>query len=145
MGTAASSSTNSMDFVNRSGSTTRTSTASGNGTNKNEVPECKFNPQINAFVTVQHLKNNPLCLNNIYYIFFKIAYRVGHLPKYLKDMKVQKEEKNRLAAEIDPNCPVGHIALNDFERIEALAIAHQSNHIILSFLFISFLTAFHSI
>lgn len=54
------------------------------------------------------------------------AYRVGELPKYLKNMKVEKEAKNRQTAEIDPNCPDGHVPLSENERIEALSIAHQS-------------------
>lgn len=40
-------------------------------------------------------------------------------------MKEKIAEKSRLEALIDPQCPPGHIALTDEERLEALAMAKK--------------------
>lgn len=60
---------------------------------------------------------------NFYYI---AAYRIGEIPKYLKNMKDKLAEKSRQDALIDPHCPSGHIALTEEERLEALDIAQKS-------------------
>lgn len=41
-------------------------------------------------------------------------------------MKEKTAEKTRLDALVDPQCPPGHIALTDDERLEALDIAKKS-------------------
>lgn len=61
------------------------------------------------------------------------AYRVGELPKYLREMKEKNAEKQKQDAMIDADCPAGHIALSNQERSEALEIAQQSNFLSLSF------------
>lgn len=70
-------------------------------------------------------------MNNIGFCFFFplkffSAYRVGELPKYLKEMKIKEAEKSRLESMIDMNCPPGHIALSEDDRLESLNIAKKS-------------------
>lgn len=57
------------------------------------------------------------------------AYRFGELPRYLKEINENKAERRRVEAEIDPNCPEGHIALSEHERIEALEMADKCKKI----------------
>lgn len=54
------------------------------------------------------------------------AYRIGELPKYLKEMKIREAEKMRLESLIDPNCPPGHTLLCEVDRLESLNIAKKS-------------------
>lgn len=63
---------------------------------------------------------------NYQFVLLQTAYRIGEIPKYLKEMKTKMAEKSRLDALLDPNCPAGHIALTDEERLEALDIAKKS-------------------
>lgn len=44
-------------------------------------------------------------------------------------MNENKAERRRAEAEIDPNCPEGHVALSEQERIDALEIANQCKKI----------------
>lgn len=53
-------------------------------------------------------------------------YRKGEIPKYLKEMKLQEEERNRLASLVDVNCPPGHTVLSEDERLESLQLAQKS-------------------
>lgn len=53
------------------------------------------------------------------------GYRMGKLPKYLVEMKEREAEKCRLDAIVDPNCPPGHTALSEEERLDTLSIAHK--------------------
>lgn len=55
-----------------------------------------------------------------------LAYRLGEVPKYLKEFKEKTAEKERLKSLININCPVGHVELTDAERIETLDIAKKS-------------------
>lgn len=64
---------------------------------------------------------------NLWDSFSETAYRIGEIPKYLKDMKEKIAEKSRLDALVDPHCPPDHIALTDDERLEALDIAKKSS------------------
>lgn len=41
---------------------------------------------------------------------------MGKLPKYLIEFKETEMEKKRQEALIDPNCPIGHVPLNDDDR-----------------------------
>lgn len=41
-------------------------------------------------------------------------------------MKVKEVERNRLISQVDVNCPPGHTALSEAERIESLSIAEKS-------------------
>lgn len=60
-------------------------------------------------------------------VFFSIAaYRKGEIPRYLREIKEKSEEMRRLEADIDVNCPPGHVGLSDSERLEALEFAHLS-------------------
>lgn len=43
-------------------------------------------------------------------------------------MKEKQAEKCRLDALIDPNCPPGHTALSNLERLDALNMAQKSNY-----------------
>lgn len=54
------------------------------------------------------------------------AYRKGEIPKYLKELKSREEERNRLIALIDLNCPPGHTVLTESDRVESLNIAEKS-------------------
>lgn len=65
-------------------------------------------------------------LKKKYLQFFSLAYRIGELPKYLKEMKVRDAEEKKRIALIDRNCPSGHIALTNEERLEGLSIAQKS-------------------
>lgn len=55
-----------------------------------------------------------------------LAYRKGEIPKYLKEMKFQEEERKRMTSLEDVNCPPGHTVLSDDERLETLQIAKKS-------------------
>lgn len=60
------------------------------------------------------------------HFYHYVAYRKGEIPKYLKEMKSREEERNRLMALVDVNCPPGHTVLTESERLESLQIAKQS-------------------
>lgn len=65
----------------------------------------------------------------IYYLKINInplAYRKGEIPRYLREMKKQTLELQRIQSEIDVNCPPGHVCLTEEERLEALEIANLS-------------------
>lgn len=78
-------------------------------------------------------------VNKFYFYYFIIktlnvpilAYRIGELPKYLKEIKQEKEDKEREAELIDPQCPPGHVALTDEERLDSLEMAKKSTFLIL--------------
>lgn len=87
-------------------------------TSKSTVPPCLY---LLPFSSIQLINSN--------FSFFHliiIAYRVGELPNYLKEMKIKEAEKNRLESLIDVNCPPGHIVLSEEDRIDALNIANKS-------------------
>jgi hypothetical protein len=50
-------------------------------------------------------------------------YKLGEVPKYLRERKDQQRQEELREMARDPNCPVGHIALSDEERLEALSMA----------------------
>lgn len=54
------------------------------------------------------------------------AYRTGEVPRYLRQMKLHNEERQRIEAAIDLNCPPGHVGLSEDERLEALEFANLS-------------------
>lgn len=87
------------------------------GSRRSHVPNCK---RLSLLKLIRHTNK----LFNIFMI--STAYRIGEIPKYLKEMKERIAEKSRLDAMIDPHCPPGHIALTDDERLEALSIAKKS-------------------
>lgn len=41
-------------------------------------------------------------------------------------MKLKEIERNRLISQVDLNCPPGHTALSEAERLESLDIAQKS-------------------
>lgn len=49
------------------------------------------------------------------------------LPRYLEKEKREKEEEHLREMSRDPNCPTGHYALSEEERLKALHKAEQSN------------------
>lgn len=54
------------------------------------------------------------------------AYRKGEVPRYLRELKLKNQELLRIEAEIDVNCPPGHVGLTEDERHEALEFANLS-------------------
>lgn len=85
-------------------------------TNKITLPSCKL------FKLLTDLVNS--C---IFTFCFMTAYRIGELPKYLKEMKIKEAEKAHLESLIDPNCPPGHSLLCEVDRLASLGIAKKSN------------------
>lgn len=90
-------------------------------TASNENKKCAF-PASKTFMYAHKLPVHHYKLD--YFIRFP-GYRVGKLPKYLIEMREREAEKCRLEAIIDPNCPPGHTALGEEERLETLNIAHK--------------------
>lgn len=90
--------------------------------NKPVVPSCKLHTSFNSYIRFA------LVIPSFFLPFSHSAYRVGELPKYLKEMKIKEAEKNRLDAMIDINCPPGHIVLSEEERLESLNIAQRSKN-----------------
>jgi hypothetical protein len=50
-------------------------------------------------------------------------YKIGEVPKYLRERKDQVKQAKLEEMKRDPLCPVGHIALSESERLDALAMA----------------------
>lgn len=52
-------------------------------------------------------------------------YKKGVVPKYLQEQKKEDEK----VAQIDHDCPHGHVLLPDEERKETLRVLRQSKHV----------------
>lgn len=51
------------------------------------------------------------------------------LPRYLEREKREKEEQRLKEIQRDPHCPLGHFALSENERINALMNAEKSKNL----------------
>ncbi|XP_076766352.1 uncharacterized protein LOC143433104 [Xylocopa sonorina] len=70
-------------------------------------------------ITTQH--------NNNYDSVLPTNYRIGVIPKYIKNRKeIQEKIQKAKVEELDPNCPKGHVPLPDCERKETLQMLKKN-------------------
>lgn len=88
---------------------------------KEEINFIKLNKENTAMnKTNAHVNNS----NNSNII--PANYRMGVIPKYIKNRKEVQEKVQKTKEEADPNCPKGHLPLPDTERKETLRMLKKN-------------------